>query len=249
MILLRLDQLRKSFGKVVAVDDVSLEMEEGELHAVIGPNGAGKTTLFHLITGFTRPTRGAIQFDGRSIDALSVKQRTALGIIRTFQVTEIFRELTVFENLRFGVETEAGWNPFPWLGRTSRRAVHERVEALMEATGLSEHANHIAGALAHGDQRIVEVALALSLKPRLLLLDEPTAGMAERETEAMVALLKRLHTEQGLALLFIEHDMDLVFGIADRITVLDNGHVLAVGTAEAIAANSAVQNAYLGETA
>ena len=190
MTLLRLDKLSKSFGKVVAVDGVSLEMEAGELHAVIGPNGAGKTTLFHLITGFTRPTHGMIQFDNRCIDALSVRQRTGLGIIRTFQVTEIFRELTVFENLRFGVETEAGWNPLPWLSRASRRAVCERVDALMEATGLSEHANHIAGALAHGYQRIVEVALALSLRPRLLLLDEPTAGMAEREHLRMLYLAR-----------------------------------------------------------
>ncbi len=247
MSLLRLDQVSKNFGRIGAVDGVSLEIGAGELHAVIGPNGAGKTTLFHLITGFTPPSSGAIWFEGARIDGLSAKQRTRLGIVRTFQVTEIFRDLTVFENLRLGVETAAGWNPRPWLGPAARRKVREEVEELMEATGLTRLADHVAGELAHGDQRVVEVALALSLNPRLLLLDEPTAGMADRETEAMVTLLKRLNTERGLALLFIEHDMDIVFGIAEHILVLDHGHVLAAGNAEEIAADPAVQAAYLGE--
>ena len=249
MSLLRLQNLSKRFGLLTAVEGVSLDVAPGELHAVIGPNGAGKTTLFHLITGFTRPSDGTIWFEDRRIDQLPVKRRTALGLIRTFQVTEIFRDLTVFENLRLGVETAAGWNARAWLGRAARAAVRERVEELLEMTGLAALADRVAGELAHGDQRIVEVALALSLKPRLLLLDEPTAGMADRETEAMVGLIRRLHDELGLALLFIEHDMDLVFGIADRITVLENGRVLAVGTAREIAANASVQNAYLGAVA
>ncbi len=249
MSLLRLERAARNFGNIAAVDGVSLEVSAGELHAVIGPNGAGKTTLFHLITGFLRPSSGMIWFDGRRIDTLPVKARTELGIIRTFQVTEIFRELTVFENLRFGIETAAGWNPRPWLGRAARRQLQAQVEELMETTGLTPLADQVAGELAHGDQRLVEVALALSLKPRLLLLDEPTAGMADRETEVMVALIRRLHTQQGLALLFIEHDTEIVFDIADRVTVMDNGRIIAAGSPEEIAANSEVQRAYLGEAA
>jgi branched-chain amino acid transport system ATP-binding protein len=249
MNLLRLQSVSRNFGELLALDRVSLELKPGELHAVIGPNGAGKTTLFNLISGFMAVTSGDIYFQDRRINRLTAERRTTLGIVRTFQVTEIFRELTVFENLRVGIETAAGYNPLPWLRRAVRRHIRQQIDELMNLAGITKFADCVAGELAHGDQRVVEIALALSLRPKVLLLDEPTAGMAEHETEAMVALIRRIHKEQSMSLLFIEHDMEVVFGIAHRITVLDYGRVLASGTPEEIADNSAVQKAYLGEAA
>jgi branched-chain amino acid transport system ATP-binding protein len=168
------------------------------------------------------------------------------GMVRTFQITEIFPELTVLENLRIGIERRLGISHLPFISRARRCDIARRVEALMTMTGLAEQAHDLVGELAHGDQRVVEVALALSLEPKLLLLDEPTAGMAENETEAMVSLIRRLHAQHDLTILFIEHDMDIVFNVAQRITVLDYGRVLACGTPAQIAADPRVQAAYLG---
>jgi len=245
--LLRLDKVSRHFGTLRAVENVSFEMAPGELHAVIGPNGAGKTTFFNLISGFLSVTAGTIAFDGADITALPVVKRVARGIVRTFQITEIFPDLTVFENIRIGMETAAGLNTRPWLAPAQRRAINRQVEEMIELVDLAGKADRFVTELAHGDQRVVEMAMALSLKPRLILLDEPTAGMGDAETDHMVGLVRRLHAEQKISILFIEHDMDIVFGIAQRITVLDQGSTLAVGTPEEIAADERVRAAYLGE--
>ena len=244
--LLRLDHVSRHYGTLKAVDDVSFDMGIGELRAVIGPNGAGKTTFFNLISGFVPPTRGTVTFDGADITRQPAVRRVARGIVRTFQITEILPDLDVFENIRVGVETAARLNPRPWISRARRAAIDARVEELIRIVDLGGKARRTVGELAHGDQRVVEVAMALSLNPRLLLLDEPTAGMGDAETDHMVGLIGRLHKEQGVSILFIEHDMDIVFGIAQRVTVLDQGRVLADGTPDAIAADPKVRVAYLG---
>ncbi|HLW11360.1 MAG TPA: ABC transporter ATP-binding protein, partial [Casimicrobiaceae bacterium] len=220
-----------------------------ELRAVIGPNGAGKTTFFNLITGFVPPTAGDIWFDDENIRDRTVVYRVGKGIVRTFQITEIFPDLSVYENARVGVETAAGLNGRPWLSRAVRGDVARRVDELLDIVGLASRADRVVGELAHGDQRVVEIALALAMNPRLLLLDEPTAGMGDTETDHMVDLVRRLHVDRKLSILFIEHDMSIVFGIAQRITVLDQGRVLAEGTPAEISGNEKVRAAYLGEAA
>lgn len=245
--LLRLENVSKHFGTLKAVSDVSFEMNAGELRAVIGPNGAGKTTFFNLISGLLPPTRGQVWFDGHDITHEAVVKRVGRGIVRTFQITEVFPELTVFENIRIGVETSAGLNPRPFVNRAARIALDRRVSELIEVVDLGGKEDRLVGELAHGDQRVVEVAMTLSLRPRLLLLDEPTAGMGDNETEHMVRLVRRLHAEQGVSILFIEHDMNIVFGIAERITVLDQGRKLAEGTPDQVSVDPKVRAAYLGE--
>jgi branched-chain amino acid transport system ATP-binding protein len=247
--LLRLDNVSRHFGQLKAVQDVSFGMAEGELRAVIGPNGAGKTTFFNLITGFFPPTAGEIWFDGENIRERPVVHRVRRGIVRTFQITEVFLDLSVYENVRFAVETAAGLNGRPWLPRARRQAVARQIDELLATVDLVPKADRAVGELAHGDQRVVEIALALAMNPRLLLLDEPTAGMGDAETEHMVGLIRRLHDERGLSILFIEHDMSIVFGLSQHITVLDQGRVLAEGTPADISANERVRAAYLGEEA
>jgi branched-chain amino acid transport system ATP-binding protein len=249
MSLLRLDNVSRHFGSLKAVQNVSFAMSEGELRAVIGPNGAGKTTFFNLITGFVPPTSGDIWFEDENIRDRTVVHRVRKGIVRTFQITEVFPDLSVYENVRVGVETAAGLNGRPWLPRAVRNDVAARVEELLAIVGLASKADRVVGELAHGDQRVVEIALALAMNPRLLLLDEPTAGMGDTETDHMVDLVRRLHDERNLSILFIEHDMSIVFGIAQRITVLDQGRVLAEGSADEISRNEAVRAAYLGTQA
>ncbi|HVY59568.1 MAG TPA: ABC transporter ATP-binding protein [Xanthobacteraceae bacterium] len=245
--LLLMKNVSRHFGHLKAVNEVSFDMQDGELRAVIGPNGAGKTTFFNLISGLLPPTLGEVWFDGDDITNEPVVQRVARGIIRTFQITEILPELSVFENIRIGVEAQAGVSARPWISRALRRSLDERTVELIELVDLAGREHRPVGELPHGDQRVVEVAMALSLRPRLLLLDEPTAGMGDAETEHMVELIRRLHQNQGVSILFIEHDMDIVFDIAQRITVLDQGRVLAEGDPEAISADPHVRAAYLGE--
>ncbi len=247
--LLHLKDVSRHFGALRAVDDVSFKMGRGELHAVIGQNGAGKTTFFNLVSGFHAPTAGEIWFNGQNIGRYTVVKRVARGIVRTFQITEIFPDLTVFESIQIAVETAAAVNHYPWLPPSTRQALDRRVAQVMAAMDLTNKARRVAGELAHGDQRAVEVAMALSMNPRLLLLDEPTAGMSDAETEHMVGLIRRLHKEHGLSILFIEHDMDIVFEIAERITVLDHGRKIAEGVPEEISADRQVRAAYLGEAA
>jgi branched-chain amino acid transport system ATP-binding protein len=243
---LLMDDVSRHFGTLKAVDGVTFDMRDGELRAVIGPNGAGKTTFFNLISGLLPPTHGQVTFGGENITQQTIVDRVAKGIVRTFQITEILPDLSVAENIRVGVETAAKLNSKAWISRAERAAVNDRVDELIKLVGLTSKSNRTVGELAHGDQRVVEVAIALSLKPRLLLLDEPTAGMGDSETDRMVDLIRRLHQDQGMSILFIEHDMDIVFGIAQRITVLAEGRVLAEGTAEMISSDPKVRTAYLG---
>jgi branched-chain amino acid transport system ATP-binding protein len=247
--LLQVESVSKLFGSLVAVSEVSMNVEAGELRAVIGPNGAGKTTFFNLITGFFRPTSGRIVFDGEDVTALLPARRVWRGIARTFQITEVFPELTVHENLRIPVEVASGFRLQPWLSREADAKVRARVDELLEMGGLSAKAGRLVGELAHGDQRATEIMMSIALNPRLLLLDEPTAGMGEQETFEIIQLIRRLHRDAKLTIVLIEHDMRVVFHLADRIMVLDQGKFLAEGTPQEIAANAAVQTAYLGKAA
>ncbi len=249
MSVLEVRNLTKRFGNLVAVRDISMAVEKGELRAVIGPNGAGKTTFFNLVSGFFAPTTGSILFDGRDIIAVPAQRRVGLGMARTFQVTEIFPELTVFENVRIATEIAAGYRLRPWLNRAEKSEIGQRIEETLALAALSSKAGRLVGELAHGDQRAAEIAMALALKPHLLLLDEPTAGMGDHETYEITQLIRRLHKEGNLTIVLIEHDMRVVFHLADRITVLDQGGFLAEGTPREIAANEAVQTAYLGKAA
>lgn len=249
MSLLRLNNVSRIFGKLVALQNIDFEMEAGKVYAVIGPNGAGKTTLFNLISGFFPATTGEIWFEDKQINDLSTEERVAAGLVRTFQITEVFPELSVAENIRIGVEAQENHSAHLWPSAQLIRQVNGRVEELLEITSLTQQAYRTVSELAHGDQRVVEVAIVLSMKPKLLLLDEPTAGMGRAEAGRMVDLIRLLHDKQNLSILFVEHDMDVVFGVADRIMVLNFGQTLAIGSPKEIAANPAVQAAYLGDAA
>jgi branched-chain amino acid transport system ATP-binding protein len=188
-------------------------------------------------------------FDGRDIRAVPAHQRVALGIARTFQITEIFPELTVFENVRISTEVMEGFRLRPWISQVERTRVRRHVEEMLDLTGLRAKSDRLVGELSHGDQRAAEIAMALALRPRLLLLDEPTAGMGDQETYEITQLIRRLHRESNFTIVLIEHDMRVVFHLADRITVLDQGSLLAEGAPQEIASNEAVQAAYLGNAA
>ena len=249
MSLLEVENVSRHFGSLVAVDNVSMSVEAGELRAVIGPNGAGKTTFFNLISGFLAPTSGRILFDNEDITRLLPARRVWRGISRTFQVTEVFPELSVRENLRIAAEVAAGYRLRPWISRQADAEVSARVTDLSDMGGLSDQENRPVGELSHGDQRATEIMMALALKPRLLLLDEPTAGMGDRETYNITQLIRQLHKDHKLSIVLIEHDMRVIFHLADRIMVLAEGAMLAEGTPPEIVANEMVQAVYLGKAA
>jgi len=249
MSLLQVKNVSKHFGSLIAVNDISMTVAPGELRAIIGPNGAGKTTFFNLITGFFTPTSGSIVFDGQDVTHLLPARRVWCGMARTFQVTEIFPELTVRENLRIPVEVASGLRLRAWLSQADDVKIRERVTELLAMGSLTDKAERPVGELSHGDQRATEIMMALALKPRLLLLDEPTAGMGDQETYDITQLIRRMHKDGKLTIVLIEHDMRVVFHLADRIMVLDQGKFLAEGTPPEIAANKAVQTAYLGQAA
>jgi branched-chain amino acid transport system ATP-binding protein len=235
--------LSKSFGGLTATDSVSLQIEEGERRAIIGPNGAGKTTLFHLITGFLPPTSGRIHLFGRDVTDLKIHQRAALGISRTFQVTNLFQKLTVFENILLGVQATKPsrfcfYRPVSGFGGTMTEA-----ERLLKEWGLWDKRDVPLSNLSYGEQRQIEVILALSTKPRLLLLDEPTAGLSAAETALMVSVIKGLPPD--ITIMLIEHDMDVAFEIAEKIAVLYFGSVLAEGALDEIKGNPKVREVYL----
>jgi branched-chain amino acid transport system ATP-binding protein len=239
MTLLRVENVSKHFGSLVAVNDVSMTVEPGELRAVIGPNGAGKTTFFNTISGFLTPTSGRILFDGEDITKLLPARRVWRGIARTFQITEVFPELTVRENLRIAVEVASGYRLTVWQTAAADGEVKARVVDLLQMSNLTEKADRLVGELSHGDQRATEIMMAL----------EPTAGMGDQETYDITQLIRKLHRDQKLTIVLIEHDMRVVFHLADRIMVLAEGKMLAEGTPKDIAANEAVQAAYLGKAA
>jgi branched-chain amino acid transport system ATP-binding protein len=245
---LEIRNLTKAFGGVRAIDDVSLVFPSGSLSAVIGPNGAGKSTFFNLISGAFRPDSGQVLLDGQDIVRLSRSQRMHRGIGRAFQVASCFPTMTVAENLMAAVTAHIG----QW-GNLSRRfpppGVRERAEEVMELVGLTQVSNVEAAILSHGDQKLLDIAIALALEPKVLLLDEPTAGMGDQETYQITQLIRRLHRESNYTIVLIEHDMRVVFHLADRICVLDQGRMLAQGTPQEIAANETVQAAYLGNAA
>jgi branched-chain amino acid transport system ATP-binding protein len=245
--LLAVDDVTRRFGRLVAVNGVSMVIEPGELRAVIGPNGAGKTTFFNMVSGMLAPTSGRIFCCGREVTSIPPHARVRLGIARTFQATEIFPELTVAENVRVAVEVTHGERLHVRVRPAARRAVRERIAELLELGGLASRADRLVGELSHGDQRATELMMAIALEPKLLLLDEPTAGMSDHETWTIAQLVRRLHRERGLGMILVEHDMRVIFQLAERITVLAEGAVLAEGTPREIERDDAVQAAYLGE--
>jgi branched-chain amino acid transport system ATP-binding protein len=249
MSLLQVENVTKRFGSLVAVNSVSMTVEPGELRAVIGPNGAGKTTFFNLISGFQTPSSGRIIFAGADVTRLPPARRVWRGMARTFQITEVFPELTVRENLQIAVEVASGFRLRIWQSVEAANNVEARIDELLAMSGLIGKAGRLVGELSHGDQRATEIMMALALKPRLLLLDEPTAGMGDQETYDITQLIRKLHHDQKLSMVLIEHDMRVVFHLADRIMVLAEGNMLAEGTPHEITANEAVQTAYLGKAA
>jgi branched-chain amino acid transport system ATP-binding protein len=239
-----LEGLRRTFGAVTALNGVTLEVPVRERRAIIGPNGAGKTTLFNLITGHLAPTAGRILFEGAPITGLPPHAVARRGISRSFQRTTVFARLSVLENLRLAAAAD-GRGSFDLLGPVGRlRAPLARARATAEAVGLADRLQAPAGTLSYGEQRQLEIGLALATRPKLLLLDEPTAGMSPEETHRMTELLAGL--SRDITLLIIEHDMDVVFTLADRITVLHHGEVLAEGTADEVRADPRVYEVYLG---
>jgi len=243
--LLRLDALRKHYGGLAVTDGVSLDVLPGEIHAVIGPNGAGKTTLIHEITGLVAPDSGRIVFAGQDITRLSVPRRVRAGLARSFQITSVVPGFTALENVALAAQARAGCS-FRFLRpAASEAALNQAAAAALAEVGLADRAAIPAGALSHGEKRALELAIALATRPRLLLLDEPLAGAGPEETERLIALLTRL--KSAYTILLVEHDMQAVFALADRVSVLVYGRVIATGTVEAIRTNPEVRAAYLGE--
>jgi branched-chain amino acid transport system ATP-binding protein len=243
--LLEVAGLVKRFGGLLATDDLHLSVAPGEIHAVIGPNGAGKTTLVAQLQGELAPDAGTIRFAGRDVTRLASHQRAACGIARSFQITSIFLDMTALDNVALAVQAHAGHSFGMWKAARDEPALREPARAALARVGLDARADVLAAHLAHGEQRQLELAMALATAPKLLLLDEPMAGMGKEDSERMVRLIGALKGAHGV--LLVEHDMDAVFALADRITVLVYGRVIASGTPTEIRANDAVRQAYLGD--
>jgi branched-chain amino acid transport system ATP-binding protein len=249
--LLRVENLTKRFGGLYALQDVSFAVKSGSITAVIGPNGAGKTTLFSIIAGFLKPDRGRAELEGKDLIGLRPDQIARLGLVRTFQLVRLFGRMSVLENVLVGFHTRTRGELLasivrpPWV-RAQERRVAEEARGLLDLVGLGEQADALAGSLTYGQQRLLEIARALAAKPTLVMLDEPAAGLNPVETENLSALIRTIR-ERGSTVLFIEHDMELVMGIAEEIHVLDFGKKIASGDAEAIKEHPAVLEAYLGD--
>jgi len=243
--LLSTQALSKSFGALVATDHLSIDVRPGEIHAVIGPNGAGKTTLINQLSGLMPPDSGAIRFEGRDITALSAPERCRLGLVRSFQITSILRDFSALDNVALAVQGRHGHSFRFWRRASTDPVLREPALAALRELGLGERAHVRAGTLAHGEQRQLEIAMALATGPKLVLLDEPMAGMGLEESARMTNYLRSL--KGRITMLLIEHDMDAVFALADRITVLVYGKAIASGSPAEIRANPEVRRAYLGE--
>ena len=243
--LLKIDGLTKRFGGVVASDSIVLAVPPGELHAIIGPNGAGKTTLIGQLAGEIVPDAGSIRFGGSDITAVATHRRSMLGLARSFQITSLFLDFTALDNVALAVQAHAGHSFRFWRDARSEKELREPARAALARVGLAARGNAIVASMSHGEHRQLEIAMALATRPRMLLLDEPMAGMGPEESARMVELLRELKRE--VTILLVEHDMEAVFALADRITVLVYGRVIASGEPEAIRANADVRQAYLGE--
>lgn len=244
---LKTQGLTKEFGKLRAVNEVTLEIQQGDIHAIIGPNGAGKSTYFNLITGYHPVTSGKTLFKGKEITHLPAYRRCKLGITRSFQITSIYPKLTVYESVLMGLlsHRRLTLNFFS----SAKKHFREEVWRILEDVGLSDQANRLGDSISHGDKKRLELGITLGTEPEVLLLDEPTCGMSPDETESTMIFVKKLVDERGLTILFTEHDMSVVFGIAKRISVLHQGTLIADGTPENVRANEEVRKVYLGGTA
>ena len=246
MALIECHEVTRRFGGLIAVDNVDMTVEAGETPAIIAPNGAGKTTLFNLLTGVLTASEGQVIFEGRNITSLPVHDIIQLGISRTFQLTHLFPELSVLENVRIAAQAR---NNRRWYFLGGSQIINDSKATALEAIkklGLGDRATIQAGMLSHGDQRLLEIAMALSQNPRLLLLDEPTQGLSIEETERAINILKDLLNSSDLTVILVEHDMEVVFRLAEKITVLHRGRVIADGSPDTVKADVSVQEAYLG---
>jgi branched-chain amino acid transport system ATP-binding protein len=244
---LELHDITKSFGGLRALQDVGLSVAKGEIHAVIGPNGAGKSTLFNVVTGLLAPDAGEVIFDGERISGLAPHRIIRKGIGRSFQITNIFPRMSVFENVQVALFAHYRASSSPLSLARKFPDINDEVLEILAQVGLQEEYGSSASMLSHGDQKRLEIAISLASRPRLLMLDEPTAGMSRFESRETVRLLQQISQEQGLTLVFTEHDMDIVFGISEKITVLHQGLVIAAGAPGEIKANDEVRKAYLGD--
>jgi branched-chain amino acid transport system ATP-binding protein len=242
--VLSLRNLGKRFGGVVAVDRVTLEVRAGEVHALIGPNGAGKTTLIHQVSGSLPADTGGIFFEERDLTRLAAHERVRAGLARSYQVTSIFRRFSVLDNLALAVQARSGSSFSFWRALASERALFDEAREIASRLGL-KRIDVPASSLSHGEQRALEVGLALATRPKLVLLDEPMAGMGPEESKRMIDLVRRIR--ESVTVLLVEHDMDAVFRLADRISVMVNGRLIATDAPEAIRRNAAVRKAYLGD--
>ena len=244
-VLLEVKGLVKRFGGLLATDHANLRVRRGELHALIGPNGAGKTTLIHQLSGALAPSGGQIYFAGTDITSMTIHRRVQRGLVRSYQITSVFQRLSVLDNLALAVQAHDGSSLRFWRPARTESRRYAQAAVVAERVGLATQLQREAGSLSHGEQRQLEVGLALALEPQCLLLDEPMAGMGPDESERMVQLLVSLRGE--ITMLLVEHDMDAIFRLADRVSTLVSGQVIASGTPEEIRTNHAVQRAYLGD--
>ncbi|GHJ14962.1 ABC transporter ATP-binding protein [Micromonospora sp. AKA38] len=235
-------------GEVAIVDSVYLDLAPGEFLGVIGPNGAGKTSLFNLITGLRRPTEGKILLDGADVTTLPPHRRARLGLGRTFQASSVFGSLTVRENVRLAVQAHRGGSMKLWRRAAADRDVAAAADAALDRVGLHHRGTALAGTLAHGEKRKLEIALLLAAEPRVMLLDEPMAGVSAEDVPELVRVIKSLTGDSGRAVLMVEHHMDVILELADRIAVMHHGALLACDTPDTVMANATVQEAYLGES-
>lgn len=242
--MLETKNLTKEFSGLIAVDNVNMSVEEGELRSLIGPNGAGKTTFFNLLTGLLSPTSGDIVYDGKPITNQNPEERVKQGIARSFQVTNIFPELTVKKNIRIAVQRDAGYMWNFWSKTDDIPELNERVEEIISEVGITVDPETTASTMSHGEKRLLEIAMVIAQDPEILLLDEPAAGMSAEESREIIDLIRSLN--ENYTILLIEHDIDLIMRLSDRISVLVEGSVIAEGTPEEVAADDRVQEAYLG---